>query len=346
MTFHLLFAGVAATLLLFDPTTASPVASPHPPVVHQLQARGSDPAGSYAYPAVNVTGDGGWAWAVEKAREAISTLTLAEKVNLTTGIGSVGRCEGTLGRVDKLGIPELCFQDGPTGVRSSDLVTAFPAGLTTGATFNRDLMEQRGQAMAQEFKGKGINVLLGPVTGGPLGRSPYQGRNWEGFGIDPYLVGEAGYATIKGIQSEGVIATSKHFLAYEQETFRQLYAADDQWTLNPINNTDNTYTANVDDRTLHELYLKPFMNAIRAGAGCVMCVYNQINGTAGCENSKVMNQILKEELNFQGFVVSDWSAVFNTTPAVHAGLDVIMPGGATTGGYRNQVRSCIAQLPL
>ncbi|MCO5565290.1 hypothetical protein L7F22_018963 [Adiantum nelumboides] len=278
-----------------------------------------------------------WQSAVSKAQSIVSQLTLPEKANLTGGIGSVGRCEGTLGRVERFGIPELCFQDGPTGVRASDFVTVFPAGITTGATFNRNLMEKRGEVMAAEFKGKGINVLLGPVTGGPLGRSVFQGRNWEGFGLDPFLVGEAAYATVKGIQSQGVIATSKHFLAYEQETFRQLYAADDQFTLNPINNTINTYSADLSDRTLHELYLKPFMNAVRAGTGAIMCVYNQINGTQGCENDKVLNEILKQELNFQGFVVSDWSAVFNASSAHNAGVDVTMPGGATTGGYRNLV---------
>lgn len=226
--------------------------------------------GRYAAPAVK--GTGGWEWAVNRARNDVSTLSLAEKVNLTSGIGSSGRCEGTLGRVDKLGIGELCFQDGPTGIRSSDYVTVFPSGVTTGATWNLDLIEQRGAAMASEFRAKGINVLLGPVTGGPLGRSPYQGRNWEGFGADPYLVGQASYVTVRGMQSQGVIATSKHFLAYEQETFRQLYAADDFWTLNKINNTQNTYSANLDDRPMHELYLKPFMHAVRAGTGCIMCV--------------------------------------------------------------------------
>ena len=110
-----------------------------------------------------------------KAQGVVNQLTLAEKANLTGGIVG-GRCEGTLGRVDRFNIPELCFQDGPTGVRASDFVTVFPPGLTTGATFNRDLMEERGARMAAEFRAKGIHVLLGPVTGGPLGRSPYQGR--------------------------------------------------------------------------------------------------------------------------------------------------------------------------
>lgn len=284
-----------------------------------------------------VTGNGGWEWAVEKARGVVDQLTLEEKVNLTAGITG-GRCEGTLGRVDRFGIPELCFQDGPAGFRASDFVTVFPAGVTTAATWNRDLMYKRAAALGAEFVAKGVNVHLGPVTGGPLGRGPFQGRNWEGFGPDPYLHGEAAYYTVSGTQSAGVIATAKHFLAYEQETYRQLYAASDPYTLNPNNNTELTYSSNLDDRTLHELYLWPFMNAVRAGSGALMCVYNRINSTQGCENSKLLNTILKEELDFQGFVVTDWSAAFNTSNTYNGGSDVVMPGGMT-GGFK--LRACI-----
>ncbi|PWZ01809.1 hypothetical protein BCV70DRAFT_221559 [Testicularia cyperi] len=284
-----------------------------------------------------VTGNGGWEWAVDKARGVVSQLTVAEKVNLTAGVGAYnGRCEGLLGRVERFGIPELCFQDGPAGFRTSDLVTLFPAGVTTAATWNRDLMYQRAAALGSEFVGKGVNVHLGPVTGGPLGRSPFQGRNWEGYGPDPYLHGEASYYTVAGTQSSGVIATAKHFAAYEQETYRMLYAADDKFTLVSGNNSELTYSSNVDDRTMHELYLWPFMNAIRAGSGAVMCSYNRINGTQGCENSQLLNTILKDELDFQGFVVTDWSAGFNTSNTYNGGSDVVMPGG-NTGGYRNLV---------
>ncbi|TKY87542.1 hypothetical protein EX895_003556 [Sporisorium graminicola] len=282
-----------------------------------------------------VTGNGGWEWAVEKARGVVGQLTLEEKVNLTAGITG-GRCEGTLGRVDRFGIPELCFQDGPAGFRASDFVTVFPAGVTTAATWNRDLMYKRAAALGAEFVAKGVNVHLGPVTGGPLGRSPFQGRNWEGFGPDPYLHGEAAYYTVSGTQSAGVISTAKHFLAYEQETYRQLYAASDPYTLNPNNNTELTYSSNLDDRTLHELYLWPFMNAVRAGSGALMCVYNRVNSTEGCENSKLLNEILKDELDYQGFVVTDWSAAFNTSNTYNGGSDVVMPGGMT-GGYKNLV---------
>ncbi|CBQ71352.1 related to beta-glucosidase [Sporisorium reilianum SRZ2] len=282
-----------------------------------------------------VTGNGGWEWAVVKARSVVGQLTLEEKVNLTAGITG-GRCEGTLGRVDRFGIPELCFQDGPAGFRASDFVTVFPAGVTTAATWNRDLIYKRAAALGAEFVAKGVNVHLGPVTGGPLGRSPFQGRNWEGFGPDPYLHGEAAYYTVSGTQSAGVISTAKHFLAYEQETYRQLYAASDPFTLNPNNNTELTYSANLDDRTLHELYLWPFMNAVRAGTGALVCVYNRVNSTQGCESSKLLNEILKDELDYQGFVVTDWSAAFNTSNTYNGGSDVVMPGGMT-GGYKNLV---------
>lgn len=124
----------------------------------------------------DVRGSGGWEWAVSRAKLVVSQMTLEEKANMTGGIGSNEKCEGLLGQVERFGIPEICFQDGPKGIRASDFVTVFPAGLTTAATFNRALMEKRGSSMASEFKGKDINVLLGPVTGGPLGRSPYQGR--------------------------------------------------------------------------------------------------------------------------------------------------------------------------
>lgn len=105
------------------------------------------------------------------------------------------------------------------------------------------------------------------------------------------------------MQSEGVIATSKHFIGYEQESYRMLYAAADPFTLLDYNNTQNTYDSLIDDRTLHELYLKPFMDAVRAGTGSVMCSYQQVNGTPGCESSATMSRILKSELNFQGFIV-------------------------------------------
>lgn len=124
-------------------------------------------------------------------------------------------------------------------------------------------MYARGVALGEEFRGKGINMHLGPAVG-PLGRKPRGGRGWEGFGADPVLQANGGAATIRGVQSQGVIATIKHFIANEQEMFRMY---------NPF---QPAYSSNVDDRILHELYLWPFAEGVRAGVGSVMIAYNAV----------------------------------------------------------------------
>lgn len=176
--------------------------------------------------------------------------------------------------------------------------------------------------MGQEHYGKGTTVQLGPVCG-PLGRAPEGGRNWEGFSPDPVLTGVGVAETIKGIQDAGVVACVKHFIANEQEHYRQ--AGQDDVTA--------AYSSNIDDQTMHELYLWPFADAVRAGVGSVMCSYNQINNSYGCQNSKTLNGLLKGELGFQGFVMSDWSAQLAGVSSAMAGLDMTMPGdtGFDTG---------------
>lgn len=124
-------------------------------------------------------------------------------------------CVGNTGSVPRLGLRALCLQDSPVGVRFADWVSAFPSGLTVAATWDRRLMYDRGVAMGQEAKGKGIDVQLGPVAG-PIGRAPAGGRNWEGFSPDPVLTGVGMAETIAGIQSVGVIATAKHYVGNEQ----------------------------------------------------------------------------------------------------------------------------------
>ncbi|KAK3934899.1 putative beta-glucosidase E [Diplogelasinospora grovesii] len=262
----------------------------------------------------------GWAASYEKAAKMVAKMTLAEKVNVTTGTGwMMGLAVGTNGPAVHVGFPQLQLQDGPLGIRFADNITAFPAGITVGATWNRQLMYARGKAHAVEARGKGINVLLGPCVG-PLGRMPAGGRNWEGFGSDPYLQGVAGAETIRGIQSEGVMATIKHFVANEQEHFRQPW----EWGL------PNALSANIDDRTLHELYAWPFGDAVRAGVASVMCSYNMVNNSYSCGNSKLLNGILKDELGFQGFVMSDWLAQRAGVATALAGLDMTMPGDGLT----------------
>ncbi|RSL73096.1 Beta-glucosidase cel3A [Fusarium sp. AF-6] len=181
----------------------------------------------------------------------------------------------------------------------------------------KNLTYQRGYYMGKEFKAKGVNVLLGPNVG-PLGRTPLGGRNWEGFSVDPYLTGQLSAESIIGHQDAGVIANVKHFIANEQETFRRPYFGIE------------AVSSNVDDKTLHEYYLWPFVDSVRAGVASVMCSYNRINSTYGCENSKLMNGILKSELSFDGFVLLDWNARHSLSSA-NAGLDMVMPSGGNWG---------------
>ena len=257
-----------------------------------------------------------WKVAYKKAADLVEQMTLVEKVNVTTGIGwSMGMCVGNTGPVDRLGFPSLCLQDGPLGLRFVDNATAWPAGITVGATWNKDLMYQRGKGHGFEAKKKGVNIILGPAMG-PFGRLPAGGRNWEGFGADPVLQGIAAAETIKGIQDVGVMATAKHYVANEQEHFRQAW----EW------GTPNAISSNIDDRTLHEIYAWPFADSIRAGVASVMCSYNQLNNSYACQNSKLLNGILKDELGFQGFVQSDWLAQRSGVASALAGLDMAMPG--------------------
>lgn len=174
--------------------------------------------------------------------------------------------------------------------------------------------------MGQEYSDKGIDVQLGPVAG-PLGRSPEGGRNWEGFSPDPALTGMLMAETIKGIQDAGVVATAKHIIANEQEHFRQVSEAKDYGF-----NISDTVSSNVDDKTMHEMYLWPFADAVRAGVGAVMCSYNQINNSYGCQNSHLLNKLLKDELGFQGFVMTDWGAHHSGVESTLAGTDMSMPG--------------------
>lgn len=125
------------------------------------------------------------------------------------------RCVGNVGDIPRLGMRGLCLQDGPLGIRLSDYNSAFPVGITAGASWARHLWKDRGHNMGVENKGKGIDVTLGPVSG-PIGRAPEGGRNWEGFSVDPYMAGVAMADTITGIQEMGVIATAKHYVGNEQ----------------------------------------------------------------------------------------------------------------------------------
>ncbi|KAI1326738.1 glycoside hydrolase superfamily [Xylariaceae sp. FL0255] len=264
------------------------------------------------YPTPNGTGTGDWATAYSKAQALVSQLTLEEKVNLTGGVSTNTSCSGSIPAIPRLGFPGLCLSDAGNGPRTTDFVSSWPAGLSVGASWNKNLTNLRGSGMGSEFHKKGINIALGPVLS-PLGRIASDGRNWEGFAVDPYLSGALAAETIQGIQSTGVITSTKHFIAYEQETNR-----------NPENNVSSV-SSNVDDKTMHELYLWPFQDAVKAGTGNIMCSYNRINNSYACANSKTLNGLLKTELGFQGFIVTDWGAQHAGVATALAGLDMVMP---------------------
>ncbi|CAP86682.1 Pc20g13530 [Penicillium rubens Wisconsin 54-1255] len=243
-----------------------------------------------------------WKESYAKAQEMVREMTLAEKVNVTTGTGwQMGLCVGNT--------------DGPLGLRYAQNISGFPAGITTGATWNRELMQMRGFALGKEARLKGVNVILGPSMG-PLGMMPAGGRNWEAFGSDPVLQGVAAAETIRGIQRNGVMATAKHFIGNEQEHFRQSF----EW------GTPTALSSNIDDRALHEVFAWPFAESVRADVASVMCSYQMVNNSYACENSKLINGILKDELGFQGFVQSDWLAQRSGVHSAIGGLDMSMPG--------------------
>lgn len=268
------------------------------------------------YPTPEGEGLGDWSSAYAKAKALVAQMTNDEKNNITYGYSSTTNgCSGNIPAIGRLGFSGICLQDAGNGIRATDMVNSYASGIHVGAAWNRNLAYSRAQFMGAEFKRKGVNVALGPVVG-PLGRIARGGRNWEGFSNDPYLSGILTGDTVRGLQ-ESVIACVKHFIGNEQETLR-----------NPpilIETYNQSVSFNVDDKTMHELYLWPFQDAIKAGAGSVMCSYNRINNSYGCQNSKALNGLLKGELGFQGFVVSDWSGQHSGVASADAGLDMAMP---------------------
>ncbi|RDA92528.1 hypothetical protein CP533_4166 [Ophiocordyceps camponoti-saundersi (nom. inval.)] len=265
------------------------------------------------YPSPPMTG-GEWTEAYLRAVSLVKEMTLEEKVGLTGGVKLGSGCSGSVMPIPRLGFPGMCLSDAGNGLRATDFVNAYPSGIHVGASWNKALARQRGMAMGREFRKKGVNVLLGPVVG-PAWRVVRGGRNWEGFSVDPYLAGSLVAETVEGIQGQGVQASVKHFIANEQEEFRSSSILGE------------AVSSNVDDKTMHELYMWPFQDAVKAGCGNIMCSYNRINNSYGCANSKTLNGLLKTELGFQGFVVSDWGAQHTGVASALAGLDVAMPTG-------------------
>ncbi len=229
----------------------------------------------------------------------LAAMTLDEKLALVAGTGfdSVG--------VPRLHIPSLRMTDGPIGVRVGQ-ATEFPASILLAASFDPALAERIGAAIARETKAHGKNVILGPAVN--IVRTPLDGRDFEYLGEDPALAAGMAVGYIRGVQSQGVVATVKHFAANNQETERK------------------DIDVELDDRTLHEIYLPAFEAAVKeAGVWAVMCAYNKVGGAFACENPRLLDGILRRDWGFRGLVMSDWGATHDLLPAVHAGMDLEMP---------------------
>jgi beta-glucosidase len=182
-----------------------------------------------------------------------------------------------------------------------------PAPIALAATWDVNLANQYGSVVGSESKAWANGLLEGLDIN--IARVPQNGRTFEAFGEDPYLVGQIAVANLTGAQSQGIITESKHFAANNQETNRT--------TVNEI----------IDERTLREIYLPAFEATVKAGVGAVMCAYNQVNGSFMCENDTLLNRILKQEWGFTGFVTSDFGATHSTIASANAGLDLEMPTG-------------------
>jgi len=234
-----------------------------------------------------------------QAEAWLSALTLDEKIALVSGTGF-----DTVG-VPRLHIPSLRMTDGPLGVRYGK-ATAFPAAALLAATFDPALAERVGAAIARETKAHGKNVILGPAVN--IVRTPLNGRNFEYFSEDPELASRMAVAYVRGVQSQGVVATIKHFAANNQEIERTRGSVE------------------VDPRALHEIYLPAFEAAVKqASVWAVMCAYNKIGGIYACENPWLLAETLKRDWGFRGLVMSDWAANHSTAPSMRAGLDLEMP---------------------
>jgi len=238
--------------------------------------------------------------------DLLSRLTLEEKVRLLAGASSFA-----LHGIERLGIPALRMTDGPTGVRSikGTPATVFPVGVAVAATWNPDTAGAVAAAIAREALALGDQVVLAPTIN--IMRIPTWGRNFETYSEDPYLAGTMGVAYVRGLQDEGVGASLKHYAANNQELER--FEVD----------------ARVDERTLREIYLAAFERVVaEADPWTVMASYNRLNGTHASEHRRLLTDILKREWDYEGMVVSDWTAVRSTAPAANAGLDLEMPGPA------------------
>ncbi len=239
----------------------------------------------------------------QKVDSILSKMTLEEKIDMIGGQNAF-----YIRGYERLGLPALKMADGPVGVRNYGPSTAYPVGIALAASWDPELVNRVGTMIGQEARARGVHFMLGP--GVNIYRAPMAGRNFEYYGEDPFLASRTAVAYIKGIQSQGVIATVKHFLGNNQEYDRHNVSSD------------------IDERTLREIYLPTFEAAVKeAHVGAIMDSYNLVNGIHMTQNNYFNTQIAKKEWGFDGIVMSDWDSTYDGVAAATTGLDLEMPSG-------------------
>lgn len=250
--------------------------------------------------------------AKERAQTLVEAMTLEDKVDFITG--NVNNYYGFYNEgLEKYGIPALQMADGPVGVRIANpeiqnkQSTALPSAIGLAATWNTETAEQYGDLIGNEAFNTTHNVMLGP--GLDIARNPFGARNFESLGEDPYLQGQMATSYVNAIQSNNVLVTAKHYLLNNQEKDR--FTSDSQ----------------ASERAINEIYARPFTSVIEnADLGSVMCSLNKVNGVYACENHDLLTDLLRDSLNFEGFVMSDYGANVSTAESINAGLDLETPG--------------------
>src|ERR1700760_489700 len=258
-----------------------------------------------------------------RAKIVLADMTLEEKALLLSGDGW-----WKTHAIERLQIPSICMTDGPHGLRKvqggglseSVPATCFPTASALASSWDVELIREVGAALAEESQASDVQILLGP--GINMKRSPLGGRNFEYFSEDPFLAGKMASGYIQGVQSKGVGTSVKHFAANNQEFERM------------------ATNSNLDERTLHEVYLTAFEIAVKeAQPWSVMAAYNPVNSVHAAENGLLLNEILRTQWEFRGFAVSDWGAVHDRVQGVNAGLHLEMPG---SGDYnRNKIIAAV-----
>ena len=266
-------------------------------------------SGAQSSPAMGIAG------ATARVDRLLAAMTLDEKIafihGATEDASSYQGQAGYLPGVARLGIPPLRLADGPPGVLTRQVSTALPATVALAATFSRADAEANGVVIGRDARALGVDVVLEPFIN--LYRDPGFSRSYNTYGEDPLLTGQMGAAVVRGIQSQGVMAQAKHYIAF-----------------------DGANDVQVDPQTLREIYVAPFADAVDAGVASIMCSYNRVNGHFACGNDALLNGLLRGELGFQGFVTSDWGAT-HTAEFINAGLDMEMPGELRVGPGREQL---------